>query len=227
MSVTKADVETVTTLIWDLENERNDALARVRALEAENAALKASSGVRLRTVDAADLRAGDVVMYRDLYGYTLVSPEGDGWRVLTTTGAAGKLSADTIEKALRQQDGYHIERRRAIATPEAWTDLPTYSYRRAGEELLVCEGGTYWKSFLFGPQRAPPLRDASIRDEAKAILDDAVAPKAAKAAARYTVRASADRLFDVYRDESVFVPDLLRDDAERVAKALNAQQEQK
>lgn len=162
MSVTKADVETVTTLIWDLENERNDALARVKALEAEVAALRA-------------------------VGHPRVS---------------------------------------------GWIDRERYSFRDDGTVLRVAEIGgddvEAWATYVFASHSkyAWETADGKTLAEAKANLD-AWGAAPAKATARYTVRAAADRLFDVYRDESVFVPDLLRDDAERVAKALNAQQEQK
>ena len=107
---------------------------------------------------------------------------------------------------------------------EGWCDMPTYSYRRAGDVLLCVDyggnnDGTWW-TFMYGGDEGGTDDNGATRKEAKAILDAAVTTK--KAEKRYTLADGASGLTNVLSYGVVFVTDLLLEDAERVAAAMNA-----
>lgn len=197
--------------------------AKVKALEAENSALKAkASGVP---------KAGDRLVHDDGSVVTLVALRArGGWDTANERGVDSFASAisgvgesGAIDDALAGRNGWRYEPA-PVAAPEAWTDLETYSYRRAGDVLLLArlaDLGGRWLTFLSGME--DPHENGATRDEAKAILDAAVRPKKA---ARYVAvthnKGGSGECYGVETDGAHTILCMSMQEAEKVAAALNA-----
>jgi hypothetical protein len=111
-----------------------------------------------------------------------------------------------------------------LAATDVWCDMPTYSYRRTGDVLLVaykCAGK--WTAGRFGDASVSVMGgpETDTRDEAKAILDAAVKPAPVKP--RY-VAEDAKTGGDWYvKDNCVIIGTThTKRAAEMLATALNA-----